>query len=521
MSAVVNVVEGTDAALTCHVIPGLEAKRLWRFNGDFFAQDARRDIKKRGERLEIRGSRLSDSGNYSCVAIAPDGERDTVHFDLRVIPRPITMLTTPASANSSGDQNLTFVECSSQPLTVASIYRLDNATVQVTWSDNGLDRHCYSSVSLVWWTNVSEASTGTSEYSEKSVSLSDKKVLIGVSALPEQTLEVYYVQANLVGPLNVQVYGETRSFVAAELTGPPEVSSGLSDAGSDGENDPLLLRSGYPPTTVIIIIVIAVIVAVAAVITVGLFVYRRKYLKNPEPIETMCEWSKVCCSCLPFGTSRSSQNSARFGKTNFNGFDRGAFDHIIISSPIPLGSTTDEVVDDDDDDYDGGYDNGRPNLQRHSRFSVYRGSAYLSGKGAAAANLAQSNADFMSNLAPQWPEPEEPVSASLANIHMSAPLHEREPFLAPKRHHRHSPGRSGASGQKRGSKESISSSWSSLFNVPAVSTTSSPTREVSPPFTSTSVAIRPNSTSTSPVLSPTSDPPPQVTSFINNKNRNV
>jgi hypothetical protein len=44
--------------------------------------DARRDLKKRGERLEIRGAKLTDSGNYSCVAIAADGERDTVHFDL-------------------------------------------------------------------------------------------------------------------------------------------------------------------------------------------------------------------------------------------------------------------------------------------------------------------------------------------------------------------------------------------------------------------------------------------------------
>ena len=46
------------------VVPGLEAKRLWRFNGDFFAHDARRDLKKRGERLEIRGTKLSGKGSF-------------------------------------------------------------------------------------------------------------------------------------------------------------------------------------------------------------------------------------------------------------------------------------------------------------------------------------------------------------------------------------------------------------------------------------------------------------------------
>ncbi len=149
MSGPVNVIEGSDTALSCLVVPGLEAKRLWRFNGDFFAHDARRDLKKRGERLEIRGTKLSDSGNYSCVAIAPDGERDTVHFDLRVIPRPIMLVTTPTSTAAKGE-NLSFVECSSQPLTILHIYRLDNSTIQVEWTDNGLDRSCFSSVSIVW-----------------------------------------------------------------------------------------------------------------------------------------------------------------------------------------------------------------------------------------------------------------------------------------------------------------------------------------------------------------------------------
>ena len=276
-----------------------------------------------------------DSGNYSCVAIASDGERDTVHFDLRVIPRPIVLQTTLPTINRG--ENLTLAECSSQPLTIAHIYRLDNNTVQVEWTDNGLDRSCFSSVAVVWWTNISEASTGTSEYSEKIVSLSDRKVLIGIVTTAEVPGEIHYVQANLVGPLNVQVYGETRSFVFSDLGLVPEISPGIIDPDADGGNDRLLLSSGYPVTTVVVVALVVIFV-LAFALTLGLFLYRRKYSKNPEPIETVCMWRREHCPCFGSGySSRASQNSGRFGKTNFNGFDRGAFEGaIIISSPMAI-----------------------------------------------------------------------------------------------------------------------------------------------------------------------------------------
>ncbi len=85
------------------------------------------------------------------------------------------------------------------------------------------------------------------------------------------------------------------------------------------------------------------------------------------------------------------------------------------------------------------FNGAHANLNRHSRFSVYRGSAYLVGN-KNSSTIAQSTSDFMASPAPQWPEPEEPVSSSLANIHhTTGPLAEREPFLAPKRHKRTSP----------------------------------------------------------------------------------
>ena len=96
--------------------------------------------------------------------------------------------------------------------------------------------------------------------------------------------------------------------------------------------------------------------------------------------------------------------------------------------------------------------------------------------------------DFMSNLTPQWPEPEEPSSAvGIMNAGQFATAEpEHEPFL--KRHSTFAPAIPGNKSKRarsgvvsaaiggnhahhgrplrRGSKESISSSWSSLFNVP-------------------------------------------------------
>jgi len=194
----------------------------------------------------------------------------------------------------------------------------------------------------------------------------------------------------------------------------------------------------------VVTLVIVFIIIVAAIFTVSIFLYRRKYSKNPKAVDRMCRWRKRHCPCLSFGgSSRSSHSSARYGKTNFNGFDRGAFEGaIIISSPMSVvgpGIPEEEEVENvEDHEFSGAHHN----LNRHSRFSVYRGSAYQIGNKNSSNIVAQSTSDFMSNLAPQWPEPEEPVSSSLANIHHTAgPLAEREPFLAPKRHKRTSPGK--------------------------------------------------------------------------------
>lgn len=191
----------------------------------------------------------------------------------------------------------------------------------------------------------------------------------------------------------------------------------------------------------VVTLVIVFLVVIAAVLTMSIFFYRRKYSKNPKAVDRLCRWRRKHCSCFKFGgSSRSSHSSARYGKTNFNGFDRGAFEGaIIISSPMSVvgpGIPEEEEVE-HVDDYE--FNGAHANLNRHSRFSVYRGSAYLVGN-KNNSTIAQSTSDFMTNPAPQWPEPEEPVSSSLANIHhTTGPLAEREPFLAPKRHKRTSP----------------------------------------------------------------------------------
>lgn len=177
VGGIVNVIEGTDKSLECLILPGSEAKRLWRFNGEFFAHDARRDLKRRGERLEIRGVKPSDSGNYTCVAVQSN-DRDSVSYDLRVTPK----------YTSSATKENGLSDCSPLPPSIVEIYRQDNSTLQILWTDHGLDRSCYTSAVLAWWNNTTDVLTGASSvYSEKTISLDDKSAVIeGISFIAGQ-----------------------------------------------------------------------------------------------------------------------------------------------------------------------------------------------------------------------------------------------------------------------------------------------------------------------------------------------
>jgi hypothetical protein len=183
VGGIVNVVEGTDTTLSCLILPGSEAKRLWRFNGEFFAHDSRRDLKRRGERLEIRGVKMSDSGNYTCVAVQSN-DRDSVSYDLRVTPKSI-------STSSNDNQS----DCSALPLTVAEVYRLDNSSIQVWWTDHGLDRSCYTIAKVAWWNNTTDSSSNSSSvYFEKKISLDEKIVTIeGISSISGSKIQIIFL----------------------------------------------------------------------------------------------------------------------------------------------------------------------------------------------------------------------------------------------------------------------------------------------------------------------------------------
>ena len=152
-----------------------------------------------------------------------------------------------------------------------------------------------------------------------------------------------------------------------------------------------------------------------------------------------------------------SEDDHFVGKTNFNGFDRGAYHDRIIPLDVDSGGFT---------------------SSNRSR-----------------------DTDFMRDMTPQWPEPEEPTLQTSA----SEDQEEHEPFLD-RQHSTFSPlsdvksinnihnnssnnhfsnnhnntsskGRGGGGvdpliGLRRNSRTSISSSWSSLFNVPTTSNTS-------------------------------------------------
>ena len=165
-----------------------------------------------------------------------------------------------------------------------------------------------------------------------------------------------------------------------------------------------------------------------------------------------------CCDSCCFSVCKflNSDDDKFIGKTNFNGFDRNAYHAAII--PLDVGS------------------------------------------GAFTSSNRNNESDFMQNMTPQWPEPEEPAQTSASDDQ-----EENEPFLkrystfipiSDVKHSKNLPelnnhpnSHNSATGMgdhliglRRHSKTSISSSWSSLFNVPesntsTIKTTPSPNRK--------------------------------------------
>lgn len=210
-----------------------QAKRLWKFEDEVVIPGARIEVSNRGSLLTIESISASQSGRYSCIAIANFGE-DTIEYSVKVHPKrraPVTCDVTSA-------------------VVISDIEPIDNTTVRVSWDSPHVNLSCYKSLVLAWWTNESD-----SAFRQVRLPLTASS---GVIDSLDGDGVGYYVQVNLIGPLNVVIYGETRSFVASVVL---DATAG---------------EAGIPMTLLAIVIGVIVVLLILSFV---LFVQRRRIVR--------------------------------------------------------------------------------------------------------------------------------------------------------------------------------------------------------------------------------------------------
>ena len=343
---------GESLTLECNILQGIQAKRLWRFNGDFFSgASTRKALVENGQFLKITHLSPEDAGEYTCQASSPT-TTDSITFKVEISS------SSPSNVKPGCDFRISITDISG----------LDNSSVSVKWQfPDGFNRSCYESLKLVWW------SKGSANFYSQDLNLDQAEAVL--KSL-NSTLR-YYVQVSLVsvGARSI-IEGETRSFTIFEVTKPQQFKQ--------AEN----LMYGYGLTIVLVTV---------GVTSVALFVV------------TLVMYKKGLCPCK----RNDRKPDPHFGKTNFNGFDSNSYHASIIPLDVGYRTSTPQWPE-PEDKANSSFDEQDPFIQRCSTFSP------------------TSSTSAASSLQPQPSQP-----------------------------HRH----------RRGSKTSISSSWSSLFNVPVVNST--------------------------------------------------
>ena len=425
--------EEDSITLACNILwTKNDVKRLWKYNDKFLDDSLQRNMSRENRKfLELSNLELSDAGKYSCVASLGDGKRHTITFTLDVVPKPKIFKGCETGIDDLWVSRLSHEDNND----------VKNESVLVSWKiPDNLNRSCYQEVLVRWWTNDSD------QYFDVSHDLTANKAIIDNL----NSKSGYYVQIILVTTQRFEVPGLPKSFVLSELK-----------QANQSALETLYQNGGLLQDTALIIILVAAFVSSAFLVFIAILIYRNKKKRNilghPSKVEGRHNCCYLLCKCLV-----KSDNDPYVGKTDFNGFDRGAYHDRII--PLDVDS--------------GGFTSSNRNRET----------------------------DFMRNMTPQWPEPEE--SATLQTL-ASDGQEENEPFLVERcstfsplsdvrqvnnSHHvsnNHEVGNHNSSskgrldpliGLRRHSKTSISSSWSSLFNVPTgdnstVKTTPSPNRK--------------------------------------------
>ena len=74
--------EGGNFTLKCDVLPGVNAKIMWKKDGELVlpSSEAGVDIVDYSSTLVVTSARVSDTGTWSCVATTSWGGRDTIQY---------------------------------------------------------------------------------------------------------------------------------------------------------------------------------------------------------------------------------------------------------------------------------------------------------------------------------------------------------------------------------------------------------------------------------------------------------
>jgi hypothetical protein len=191
----------------------------------------------------------------------------------------------------------------------------------------------------------------------------------------------------------------------------PELEFGsFPEIESDERN--LDVTYSATPSPFVLVIISLVVVFICIILAVCIVKWRQKHSKPDQRFARNSVHIRhpsavsVCCQCRDwcYGSKTEKPNDDHmFQKTNFNGFDTGEYEDMMINT------TTDSVP-------------ALPVTSPKRSVSSAKRTSFVTDHKA-------NPDDFMSNLAPQWPEPEAQWPEPEEN---TTGQHEYDPFI---RHH--------------------------------------------------------------------------------------